>query len=201
MLHVYSAFLDTQSPFTLWGWISSSTTSVQHQLDDMTAVYSAPKNTAAYWWRGNRVMKPISRYMGWLGGHDAQRPMGKFGQDAEVTPLLCSKDILGFFMTTESRDLGLTSHLKDGAFWQFSFLQNPNKQQRRLTCSFIAQPGTQCLFPLSQETEVMSVAAAFPFKTISHIARIRLGNDVQRVILYKLRMKSCPVSPAPWCPI
>ncbi len=40
----------------------------------------------------------------------------------------------------------------------------------------------------------MSVAAAFPFKTISHIARIRLGNDVQQSQLYKLRMKSCPVS-------
>ncbi len=107
--------------------------------------------------------------------------MDKFGQDAEVRPLLFSKDILGFFMTTESQDLGLTSHLKDGAFWQFSFLQNPsaNKQQRRLTCSFIGRPDTQCLFPLSQETEVMSVAAAFPFKTIAHIAGIRLGNDVQ----------------------
>ncbi len=27
-----------------------------------------------------------------------------------------SKDILGFLMTTESQDLGLTSHPKDGAF-------------------------------------------------------------------------------------
>ncbi len=40
--------------------------------------------------------------------------MGKFGQDAEVTPLLLLKDILGFLMTTESQDLGLTSHPKDG---------------------------------------------------------------------------------------
>ncbi len=40
--------------------------------------------------------------------------MGKFGQDAGVTPLLFSKDILGFLMTTESQDLGLTSHPKDG---------------------------------------------------------------------------------------
>ncbi len=29
---------------------------------------------------------------------------------------LFSKDILGFLMTTESQDLGLTSHPKDGAF-------------------------------------------------------------------------------------
>ncbi len=50
---------------------------------------------------------------------DGQRPEGKFGQDAEVTPLtlLFSKDILGFLMTTESQDLGLTSHPKDGAFY------------------------------------------------------------------------------------
>ncbi len=50
-------------------------------------------------------MKPISVW-GWLGGHDGQRPMGKFGQD--------------FFFTTESQDLGLTFHLKDGAFLQYS---------------------------------------------------------------------------------
>ncbi len=31
------------------------------------------------------VMKPVSVW-GSLGGHDGQRPMGKFGQDAGVTP-------------------------------------------------------------------------------------------------------------------
>ncbi len=31
-----------------------------------------------------------------------------------------SKNILIFFMTTESQDLSLTSHLKDGAFLQYS---------------------------------------------------------------------------------
>ncbi len=59
-------------------------------------------------------MKQISRYGD--GGHDSKRPMGKFGQDAEVTPLLFSKDILGFLMTTESQDLGLMSHPKNSAF-------------------------------------------------------------------------------------
>ncbi len=33
------------------------------------------------------VMKPISVW-GWLGGHYGQRPVGEFGQDAGVTPLL-----------------------------------------------------------------------------------------------------------------
>ena len=35
-------------------------------------------------------------------------------------PYSFSKDILGFLMTTESQDLGLTSHPKDGAFCQYS---------------------------------------------------------------------------------
>ncbi len=44
------------------------------------------------------------------------------GQWANLTrmpglhPYSFSKDILGFLMTTESQDLGLTSHPKDGAF-------------------------------------------------------------------------------------
>ncbi len=42
--------------------------------------------------------------------------MGEFCQDTGVTPLLFLKDILGLLMTTESQDLGLTSHPKDGAF-------------------------------------------------------------------------------------
>ncbi len=32
-------------------------------------------------------------------------------------PYSFSKDILGFLKTTESQDLGLTSHPKDGAFY------------------------------------------------------------------------------------
>ncbi len=89
------------------------------QLDDATTaiVRQNALHTPAYWWRGDRVMKPISVW-GWLGGHDGQRPMGKFGQDAGVTPLLFfSKDILGFLMTSESQDLGLTSHSKDATFF------------------------------------------------------------------------------------
>ncbi len=43
-----------------------------------------------------------------------RRPMGKFDQDTGVTPLLFSKNILVFLMTTEYQDLGLTSHPKDG---------------------------------------------------------------------------------------
>ncbi len=38
----------------------------------------------------------------------------EFGQDTGVTPLLFTMSVMGFLMTTESQDLGLTSHPKDG---------------------------------------------------------------------------------------
>ncbi len=78
-------FLSTQSALHCHppGWCDSS--------------HSAPDRSphTSLWWRGDRVMKPISVW-GRLGGHYGQRPMGQFGLDAEVTPLLFSKDILGF---------------------------------------------------------------------------------------------------------
>ncbi len=43
----------------------------------------------------------------------------EFGQDTEVTPLLFTRSAVGFLMSTESQDLGLTSHPKDGACWQY----------------------------------------------------------------------------------
>ncbi len=43
----------------------------------------------------------------------------EYGQDTGVTPLLFTRSALGFSMTTESQDLGLTSHPKDGAFLQY----------------------------------------------------------------------------------
>ncbi len=39
---------------------------------------------------------------------------GNFGQDTGDTPLLFTRSAMGFLMTTESQDLGLTSHPKDG---------------------------------------------------------------------------------------
>ncbi len=39
----------------------------------------------------------------------------EFGQDTGVTPLLFTMSVMLFLMTTESQDLGLTSHPKDGA--------------------------------------------------------------------------------------
>ncbi len=42
---------------------------------------------------------------------------GNLARMPELHPYSFSKDILGFFMTTESQDLSLTSHPKDGAFY------------------------------------------------------------------------------------
>ncbi len=45
---------------------------------------------------------------------------GQWGNLARMPglhPYSLLKDILGFLMTTESQDLGLTSHPKDGAFY------------------------------------------------------------------------------------
>jgi len=39
------------------------------------------------------------------------RPLGKFDQDAGVTPLLFQKT-MGFFVTTDCQDISLMSHLK-----------------------------------------------------------------------------------------
>ncbi len=50
----------------------------------------------SYRWRGDREMKPISVW-GWLGGHDGQRPVGEFGQDTGVTPLLFFEGHHGIF--------------------------------------------------------------------------------------------------------
>ncbi len=44
----------------------------------------------------------------------------EFGQDTGVTPLLFTRSAIGFVLTTESQNLGLTSHPKDSAFWEYS---------------------------------------------------------------------------------
>ncbi len=41
---------------------------------------------------------------------------GEFGQDTGVTPLLFTRSAMGLLMTTESQDLSLTSHPKDGSY-------------------------------------------------------------------------------------
>ncbi len=39
---------------------------------------------------------------------------GQWWEFGQVTPLLFTRSAMGFLMTTESQNLGLTSHPKDG---------------------------------------------------------------------------------------
>ncbi len=78
--------------------VHQTTTNVQHPpgwCDGSHIATECPPNTA-YWWRGDRVIKPISVW-GLLEGRDGQRPMGEFGQDARVTPLLFFEGHPGIF--------------------------------------------------------------------------------------------------------
>ncbi len=104
----------------MWGGggLSSTTTSVQHPLGWLdgchrsTAPVCSPHTS--YRWRGERVIEPIK----WM--EIIRRPYREFGQDTGVTRLLFTRSAMGILMTTESQDLGLTSHPKDGAFWKYS---------------------------------------------------------------------------------
>ncbi len=111
------------------GGLSLTKTSVQHplgwcesgmmrQCHRTTAPVHSPHNS--YRWRGERVIEPI-KWMGiirrpWLtkasGGNLARTP--------GLHPYSFKRSAMGFLMTTESQDLGLTSHPKDSAFWHYS---------------------------------------------------------------------------------
>ncbi len=69
----------------------------------------------SYRWRRERVIEPIK----WMG--IIRRPWltRASGGNLARTPTLYEK-CHGILMTTESQELGLTSHPKDGAFWQYS---------------------------------------------------------------------------------
>ncbi len=103
------------------GDLSSTTTSVQHPLGwyDGSHSTTAPVRSphTSYWWRGEREIEPI-KWMGiirrpWLirasGGNLARTP--------GLHPYSLREVPWSFLMTTESQDLGLTSHPKDGAFY------------------------------------------------------------------------------------
>ncbi len=59
-------------------------------LDDATAAIVCQNSLLVERRRSDEANQQV---LGLLGGHDDQRPMGKFGQDAEVAPLPFSKGI------------------------------------------------------------------------------------------------------------
>ncbi len=113
MLHLYSAFQGTQSDLHRRGESPQPPPVCSIHLDDSTAAILRQNahHTPAYWWRGDG--DEPNQCMGIIRRHDGQRPMGQFGQDAGVTPLLFFEGHSGILMTTESQDLGLTSHPKE----------------------------------------------------------------------------------------
>ncbi len=117
LLYLYSAFLGTQSALHSKGG-TPSTTSVQHPPGWCDGSHIAPEclpHTSLLVER--RQSDEAISVWGWIGGHDGQRPMGNLARMPGLHPYYFSKK---FLMTTESQDLGLTSHPKDGAFSQFS---------------------------------------------------------------------------------
>ncbi len=58
-----------------------------------------------------------------------KRQWKEFGQDTGVTPLLFTRSVIRFLMTTKSQDLSLTSHPKDGAFLTVIVSKDPHKLQ------------------------------------------------------------------------
>ncbi len=78
LLHLYSTFLGTQSALHQRGESSQQPPMCSIHLDDATAAILCQDahRTPAYWWREDRVIKPI-RVWGWLGGHDSQTANGQ----------------------------------------------------------------------------------------------------------------------------
>ncbi len=88
-----------------------------HLVDATAAILRQnAHHTPAYWWRGDRVTKPIGVW-GWLGAHVGQRPMGKFGQDAGVILLLFFKGHPGIF--NDHRESGPRFNISSEGQWFF----------------------------------------------------------------------------------
>ncbi len=102
----------------MWGGLSSTTTSVQHPLGwcDGSHRTTAPVRSphTSYRWRGERDRANQVDGDYWEAMIDKGQ-WREIGQDTGVTPLLFTMSVMGFLMTTESQDLGLTSHPKDSA--------------------------------------------------------------------------------------
>ncbi len=126
LLHLYSAFLGTQSTLHRRRESPQPPPMCRIHLDDATAAILRQNthHTPAYWCRGDKVMKPIGVW-GLLGGHDGQRPMGKFGQDAGVTPLLFFEGHPGIF--NDHRETGPRFKVSSegqvslSLYWGFNF--------------------------------------------------------------------------------
>ncbi len=112
--HLYSTFLGTRSALHRRGNLLN-----HHQCAASTWMmwrqpYCARMPTTHKLIGGEEtVMKPIGVW-GWLGGRDVQRPVGEFGQDAGVTPLLFFEGHPGIF--NDHRGSGLRFNISSEAW-------------------------------------------------------------------------------------
>ncbi len=112
------------TPKALYNKGGLSTTSVQHQLRWCNGCHRTMAPVCSphtgYRWRGERVIQPIK----WIG--IIRRPWltrasgGNSARTMWLHPYFLREVPWDFLMTTESQDLGLTYHPKDGAFWLYS---------------------------------------------------------------------------------
>ncbi len=127
MMHLYSAFcvlLYTQSALQSCGGVSPQPPPVcSIHLDDATAATGQRRQCAHHTpATGGEERELLSQSSGWrlLGGHDWQGPVVGIWPGHRGYTLLFTRSAMGFLMTTESQDLGLTSHPKDGGCWPYS---------------------------------------------------------------------------------
>ncbi len=119
MRHLYSALLCIvvhPKCFTIiWGVSPQPPPVCSIYLDDATAATAQQRSPhSSYRWRGERDRANQVDGDYWEAMIDKGQ-WREFGQDTGVTPLLFTMSVMGLLMTTESQDLGLTSHQKDGA--------------------------------------------------------------------------------------
>ncbi len=113
---LYCALLYTQSALqSCGGGVSPQPPPVcSIHLDDATAATGQRRQCAHHTpATGGEERESYSQSSWWglLGGNDWQRPV-----EGNWPNWLFTRSAMGFLMTTESQDLGLTSHPKDGAF-------------------------------------------------------------------------------------
>ncbi len=124
---IYSALLVllyTQSALQSYEGVAPQPPPWAHQLGwcDGSHSTTAPVHSphTSYRWRREREMEPIQ----WMG--IIRRPWldkgqwREFGQTPVLYPYTFTMSVMGFLMTTESQDLGLTSHPKRRCFLQYS---------------------------------------------------------------------------------
>ncbi len=125
--------------FIIMGGLSSTTTSEQPPLGWCYGCHSttAPERSPHTSYRESyRVNQGDGDY--W----EAMMVRGQWREivlDTGVTPLLFTRSPMGFLMTTESQDLGLTSHPKDGNLhisWHENIARTcPNRSSSNLLIS------------------------------------------------------------------